>query len=247
MNHTQYCDELEIEIDRFSAGLANADMSARVPTCPDWSIEDLTRHLGKVHRWATMLVSERATSRISLGTTSFDGDVVDAEWLSLGGRALVEVLRSANPDDPMWAWGADQHVRFWSRRQLHETFVHRLDLELATRTLSYIDPAIALDAADEFLANVKSDGDISLRSRDGRESELLRISATMPLGQWNVRLGEDDYEFVDSSGTPDAELSGPAGELLKVLLHRGELANSDVGVSGDETLAEYWLSRTAFQ
>jgi uncharacterized protein (TIGR03083 family) len=246
VNHTQYCDELEIEIDRFSAGLANADMSAHVPTCPDWSIEDLTRHLGKVHRWATMLVSERATSRISLGTTSFDSDVVDAEWLRSGGRALVDVLRSANPDDAMWAWGADQHVRFWSRRQLHETFVHRLDLELATRTLSYIDPAIALDAADEFLANVKSDGDISLRSRDGRESELLRISATMPLGQWNVRLGEDDYEFVDSLGTPDAELSGPAGELLKVLLHRGELANCDVGVSGDETLAEYWLSRTAF-
>ena len=246
MNHTQYCDELEIEVDRFSEGLVNADMSARVPTCPDWSIEDLTRHLGTVHRWAAMLVGERATSRISLSTMSIDSDVVDAQWLHSGGRALVEVLRSANPDDPMWAWGADQHVRFWSRRQLHETFVHRIDLELATRTLSYIDPTIALDAADEFLANMKSDGDISLRSRDGRESELFRIRATMPPSQWSVRLGTDDYGFVDSPETPDAELSGPAVELLKVLLHRGEMANSEVVVTGDETLAEYWLSRTAF-
>ena len=222
-------------------------MSARVPTCPDWSIEDLTRHLGTVHRWATMLVCERATSRISLSTMSIDSDVVDVQWLRSGGRALVEVLRSANPDDPMWAWGADQHVRFWSRRQLHETFVHRLDLELASRTLSYVDPVIALDATDEFLGNMKSDGDISLHARDGRESESFRITATAPSGQWNVRLGADDYEFVDASGTPDAELSGPVVELLKVLLHRSDVANSDVGVTGDETLAHYWLSRTAFQ
>jgi uncharacterized protein (TIGR03083 family) len=247
VNHTQYCDELEIEVDRFCASLASVDMSARVPSCPDWSIEDLTRHLGKVHRWAAMLVNERATSRISLGTTSMDSDVVDAQWLRSGGRALIEVLRSANPDDAMWAWGADQHVRFWSRRQLHETFVHRLDLELATRTLSYIDPVIALDATDEFLANVKSDGDISLHAREGREGELFRISATEPHDQWDVRLTADEYEFVHSSGTPSAELSGAAGELLKVLLHRGELANCDVGVSGDETLVQYWLSRTAFQ
>jgi uncharacterized protein (TIGR03083 family) len=247
VNHAQYCDELEIEVDRFATGLAGADMSARVPTCPDWSIEDLTRHLGRVHRWATALVRERATSRISLGTMSIDSDVVDAEWLRSGGRALVDVLRSANPDDAMWAWGADQHVRFWSRRQLHETFVHRLDLEAATRTLSYIDPVIALDATDEFLANMKSDGDISLHARDGRKSEVFQISATVPLGQWSVRLGVDNYEFVDSTDTPDAELSGPASELLKALLHRGELANSDVGVTGDETLVEYWLSQTAFQ
>jgi uncharacterized protein (TIGR03083 family) len=247
VNHTQYCDELEIEIDRFAEGLANADMSARVPTCPEWSIEDLTRHLGTIHRWATILVKERATARISRATMSIDSDVVDAEWLRSGGRALVGVLRSANPDDPMWAWGADQHVRFWSRRQLHETFVHRLDLELATKTLSYFDPVIALDATDEFLANMKSDGDISLRARDGRESEYFRITATAPPGQWSVRLGADDYEFVDSSSAPDAELSGSAADLLKVLLHRGDLANSDVGVAGDVTLAHYWLSRTAFQ
>jgi uncharacterized protein (TIGR03083 family) len=247
VNDAQYCDELEIEIDRFADGLAFADMSARVPTCPDWSIEDLTRHLGRVHRWATVLVSERAASRISMDTTSIDSDVVDAQWLRSGGRALVAVLRSANPDDAMWAWGADQHVRFWSRRQLHETFVHRLDLELATGSSSYVDPAVARDAIDEFLANVKSDRDISLRARAGRESELFQISSTVPPGQWSVRLKADEYQFVDSANDPDAELSGPAGEVLKVLLRRGELAHSDVAVSGDETLVKYWLSQTAFQ
>jgi hypothetical protein len=26
----------------------------------------------------------------------------------------------------MWAWGPDKHARFWSRRMLHETAVHRV-------------------------------------------------------------------------------------------------------------------------
>jgi uncharacterized protein (TIGR03083 family) len=247
VNHAEYCDELEIEVDRFSDALASADMSARVPSCPDWSIEDLTRHLGRVHRWATTLVNERATSRISIDAMSIESDVVDARWLRSGGRALVAVLRSADPDDAMWAWGADQHVRFWSRRQLHETFVHRLDLELATGTDSYVDPVVALDATDEFLANMKSDRDISMSARDGRESELFQISSTEPPGQWDVRLEPDDYEFVGPTDAPDGQLSGPAGDLLKVLLHRSELAHSDVDVSGDASLAQYWLSQTAFQ
>jgi uncharacterized protein (TIGR03083 family) len=247
VNHAQHCDELEIEVDRFADGLATADMSAHVPTCPDWSIEDLTRHLGRVHRWATVLVSERAGSRIPMDQMSIDSDVVNAQWLRSGGRALVDVLRSADPDDAMWAWGADQHVRFWSRRQLHETFVHRLDLELATGTASFIEPDIALDAIDEFLVNLKSDRDIALRARAGRESDLFQIRSTMPPGQWSVRLEVDDYEFVDATNDLDAELSGSAGEVLKVLLRRSELARSDVAVSGDETLVEYWLSQTSFQ
>jgi uncharacterized protein (TIGR03083 family) len=247
VNHAQYCDELEIEVDRFSDGLAFAEMSARVPTCPDWSIEDLTRHLGRVHRWATVLVSERAASRIPMDQMSIDSDVVDAQWLRSGGRALVDVLRSADPDDAMWAWGADQHVRFWSRRQLHETFVHRLDLELATGTASFIEPDIALDAIDEFLVNMKSDRDIALRARAGRESDLFQIRSTVPPGQWSARLEADDYEYVDATNDPDAELSGPAGDLLKVLLRRSDLSHSDVSISGDETLVEYWMSQTAFQ
>jgi uncharacterized protein (TIGR03083 family) len=175
-----------------------------------------------------------------------DADVFDARWLREGGRALVEALRSADPDDEMWAWGTDQHVRFWSRRQLHETFVHRLDLELASGATSYIDLAVASDAIDEFLANMKADRDISPRARDGRDAELFRIRSTAPAGYWSVRLSSDGYDFVDSVEEPDAELSGTSDEVLMVVLRRRALAGSEVTVSGDSSLAEYWLAQTAF-
>jgi hypothetical protein len=146
----------------------------------------------------------------------------------------------------MWAWGADQHVRFWSRRQLHETFVHRLDLELATGEVSYVDPEVAVDAIDEFLVNMKSDGDIALRARDDRRAEFFRITSTSPVKSWGVHLERDNYELTDPGNHPDAELSGPADDVLKVLLRRCDLVRAKVTISGDPSLAEYWLSQTAF-
>jgi uncharacterized protein (TIGR03083 family) len=247
MTHDEYCDELVREIDRYAEALALVDPNTRVPSCPDWTAVDLTEHLGTVHRWATTLVRQRSPRRIPRAGLTDIGDVFDAHWLREGGRALVEALRGADPDEEMWAWGTDQHVRFWSRRQLHETFVHRLDLELASGATSYIDPIVAFDAIDEFLANMKADGDISVRARDGRDAELFRIRSTTPAGYWSVRLRSDGYDFVDVGEEPDAELFGPAGDVLMVILRRRALAGSRVSVSGDASLGEYWLAQTAFQ
>jgi uncharacterized protein (TIGR03083 family) len=246
MSHDEDCAELDREIDRFVDALESVDPATRVPSCPDWTVLDLTEHLGTVHRWATKLVKQRSTGRIPRSGLTDDADVFDVRWLRQGGRALVEALRSADPDDEMWAWGTDQHVRFWSRRQLHETFVHRLDLELASGAASYVDLAVASDAIDEFLANMKADRDISPRARDGRDAELFRIRSTAPAGYWSVRLSGDGYDFVDSVEEPDAELSGPSDEVLMVVLRRRALAGSGVTVSGDSSLAEYWLGQTAF-
>jgi uncharacterized protein (TIGR03083 family) len=247
VNHQEYCDGITIEVDRFANGYASADRSARVPSCPDWSVQDLARHLGTIHRWATRLVEERAPARISRAHMLFDDDVVDAQWIREGGEALVEVLRAADPEESMWAWGVDQHVRFWSRRQLHETFVHRLDLELATRTPSSVDGDVALDAIDEFLSNMVCDADIALAARSGHGSEFLRFRSIHPEGQWSVRLYESGYEFIDSGGVPDVELSGTPGDLVNVLLRRRELAEVAIAISGDRSLLEYWISHTAFE
>jgi uncharacterized protein (TIGR03083 family) len=176
VKYEEHCNELDREVDRFAEALANADFAARVPSCPEWSVRDLSEHLGRVHRWAQELVRTRATQRIPFPAVDVGAIKVDSEWLRSGGHSLAQTLRSADPDESMWAWGADQHVRFWARRQLHETLVHRIDLELAMGEASSIDSAVALDAVDEFLENVKSDRDIAVRARPTRsEGESLEI------------------------------------------------------------------------
>lgn len=247
MTYEEYCDELDREVDRFADALANADPAARVPSCPEWSVQELTEHLGKVHRWAHELVRTRATARIPMPAVELGAHEIRGQWLRSGGHSLADGLRSADPDESMWAWGADQHVRFWARRQLHETLVHRIDLELATGETSWIDPAIAVDAVDEFLANVKSDRDIAVRARtEHPDGERLEIRAAGSSKSWGIELSADEYCFVDEVIKPDASLSGEPAELLAAVLRRRPLAACEVVIEGDGSLVEHWLAETAF-
>jgi uncharacterized protein (TIGR03083 family) len=247
VNYEEHCSELAREVDRFADALANADRAALVPSCPEWSVRDLTEHLGVVHRWARELVRTRSTQRISRADLAVEAIDVDDEWLRSGGHSLVETLRSADPDEQMWAWGADQHVRFWARRQLHETLVHRIDLELAMGATSGVDPDIALDAVDEFLANVKSDRDIAVRARpESPEGEGLEIRAADSIS-WRVQLTDNGYEFVDALAKPDAVLIAEPSELLGALLRRRPLERCEVVIEGDSSLVDHWLRETAFQ
>ena len=219
-----------------------------VPSCPEWSVHDLAEHLGHVHRWAEHLVRVRATARIPSSEMDFDRGPVSTPWIRSGGASLLVTLRNGNPDEPMWAWGADQHLRFWSRRQLHETFVHRIDLELAVGRTPVVDPLVASDAIDEFLVNLKSAGDFSPDVREIRGgSELIRIALSDVAGTWTIQLLENGFGLIDSTDSPHVELSGSAKDVLMVLLRRQAIAEVSVAVKGDRTLIDYWIANSAFE
>jgi uncharacterized protein (TIGR03083 family) len=218
-----------------------------VPSCPEWSIHDLGEHLGHVHRWAEHIVRVRAKQRVPSAEMDFVRGPVDAPWIRSGGAALLATLRSGNPDEAMWAWGADQHLRFWSRRQLHETFVHRIDLELAVGRTPVVDPFVASDAIDEFLVNLESAGDFSPDVREIRGgNELIRIAATDVEGTWTIQLIDSGFRLIDSTESPHVELSGPVKELLMVLYRRQAIAEVNVAVQGDRTLIDYWIANSSF-
>jgi uncharacterized protein (TIGR03083 family) len=162
--------------------------------------------------------------------------------------ALVATLRDSNPDAPMWAWGPDQHVRFWSRRQLHETMVHRIDLELAAGVASFVEPEVASDAIDEFLVNLKGASYFSPKVRELRgDNQRLRLAANDVEGEWIVELRADGFTVTKSHGSADAELVGPAVDVMKVLYRRGALEDSRVTPSGDGELIELWLTNSALE
>jgi uncharacterized protein (TIGR03083 family) len=248
VEHAEHCDALEVEIDRFATIYEGADDATMVPSCPEWSVHDLAEHLGHVHRWAEHLVRVRATARIPSSEMDFDRGPVSTPWIRSGGASLLVTLRNGNPDEPMWAWGADQHLRFWSRRQLHETFVHRIDLELAVGRTPVVDPLVASDAIDEFLVNLKSAGDFSPDVREIRGgSELIRIALSDVAGTWTIQLLENGFGLIDSTDSPHVELSGSAKDVLMVLLRRQAIAEVSVAVKGDRTLIDYWIANSAFE
>ena len=73
------------------------------------------------------------------------------DWYRDSRRQLLDTLDTIDADIPCYTFSrSDTSVRFWHRRQLHETFVHLWDLRSA------VDPAAPAPA--EASAAVVADG-----------------------------------------------------------------------------------------
>lgn len=247
MGHVEDCIALDIEVGRFADAMSLSPFDYPVPSCPGWNVRDLAEHLGVIHRWAEALVRQRSPVRIPREVTEEVSAAVSATWLSDGGRQLVATLLAADPDDEMWAWGLDQHVRFWSRRQLHETLVHRMDLELAAHVEPRADAAVVIDAIDEYLSNIEKvaahSPDLSQLRGDG-ERLALRVRDAEEF--WVIAMEADGFRLSKDEGPCTTDIVGAPLDLLLVVLGRRDLDHSDVDVTGERRLAEFWLSHSAF-
>jgi len=178
----RYCAATEAEIAGLAELLRGADLGTRVPTCPGWTLAKLVKHLGIVHRRTEYIVRNRATGPVD--QRSIDAGLPPAEaeypaWLAAGAAPMVAALRAAGPDAAVWAWGPDQHARFWARRMLHETTVHRADAEFALGREPVIDADVAADGIDEVLGMMLAVPRIRERLAGlGRDGETVHLHAT---------------------------------------------------------------------
>ncbi|PYC78876.1 maleylpyruvate isomerase family mycothiol-dependent enzyme [Streptomyces tateyamensis] len=240
------------ETERFAELLLGADPTTEVPSCPGWTLSNLAVHAGSVHRWFSKLldqrVQERPTSReVDLQLPADPAD--HPEWLARGASLAAATFAATDPELPMWAWGADQHARFWIRRMLFETLVHRVDAELALGRTPAVDHALAVDGIDEFLTNLPfatlfAPGVAELRGT-GR---TIRFTATDGGGDWTVQLRPDGFGLVETAAypAPDASLGGTAADLLLLLYGRLELAAGRFETAGDRQLLDHWFAHSAF-
>jgi uncharacterized protein (TIGR03083 family) len=225
MNHLEYCDLLEPEIERFAQVLEITNPDLPIPSCPGWSATELAAHMGEVHRWSEHLVRVVAPGRIGAGEMGLDQGPPTPEWIRQGGTALLATLRAADPDAAMWAWGGDQHARFWSWRELHETIVHRIDLEIAGGRVPNADAAVAADGIDELLDNLPGSAYFSPKVRLLKgQGQRLGLRAEDTGGTWTITLTPAGFE-VGPGGDHDALVSGPALPLLLVAYRRWPLAS----------------------
>ncbi|GLX21540.1 maleylpyruvate isomerase family mycothiol-dependent enzyme [Streptomyces lavendulae] len=244
------------ETARFAALLADADLTVPVPTCPGWTLADLVRHAGGVHRWFSVLLRQRiqqppAGREVDLRLPEHQDGY--AEWLRAGAAEAAEVFADTDPDAPMWVWGADGHARFWIRRMLFETLVHRVDAERALGLPSAIDPALARDGVDEFLANLPFAALFAPKVAHLRGSgEAVRFRCTDTGVSRLVRLRPDGFGLdadLGPDGLPvpaEAEVRAGAADLLLLLYGRLDRTAPGVGATGDGALLDLWFDNSAF-
>jgi uncharacterized protein (TIGR03083 family) len=249
-DHERWCTAFDAEGPRVLDAVDATDPAAEVPTCPGWTVARLVRHLGQIHRWAEAIVRDRSTERLDprrldLGWPE-DWTLASA-WLASGVSSTVATLRSADPEAPVWAWGPDHHVRFWSRRLLHETTVHRTDLDQTAGHPPEVDAEVAVDGIDELLENLPARTSLSPALAELRgHGESIHLHATDGPGEWVIHLEPDGFWSEHGHTKATSAVQARASDLLLLLYRRLPIEDDRYRVFGDDGPIHHWLSHTAF-
>jgi uncharacterized protein (TIGR03083 family) len=247
MDHAAYCDVLEAEAERFVEAVRGVDPGLPVPTCPEWSLADLMRHLGGVHRWASHHVAVGARARVSykeIGITPPEESERLADWVEAGIEPMVQTFRASDPDAPVWGWGADRHARFWPRRMVYETVVHGADATIAVSGETAIDSAVAADGIDELLSNLPQAAYFAPRLDQLRgDGETIGLRSTDSDDSWTVRLVPAGFAWDWSAITCDVTVDGSNGDLLLLVYGRLPATDPERFVRyGDEELLDRFIA-----
>jgi uncharacterized protein (TIGR03083 family) len=259
--YDRYCDEIAHQVGQLRTLITSgADLSATVPTCPDWSLEQLVRHMGGALRWAEFLVRTRAEEHVEprqvpgAGGPEARGDVAALDaWLAESGEAVVAALREAGPDAKVWAWAGIHSSEFWARRMTHEITVHRADAALTVGQPYEVAPEVAADAVDEwleivqFMQGVLPDGPASELRGTGRGIHLHATDAGPELNaEWVIELTEDGVVWRRGHEKTAVALRGPLTSVLLAFYRRLPLDSTEIEVLGERELLEFWLERATF-
>ena len=242
-----YLEFLRDESDRLVAVAEDADPSREVPACPGWSVADVVDHVGGLYRWAEAHIRTLSDRRIrarELELEKPEDPLAHGGWVRDGMTLLIETARAADPDAAVWAWGSDRHVRFWPRRMLFETVIHRADLELALGWDPDIAPDIATDGVDEFLDNLPHAAYFAPAVQDLRgNGETMRWRASDPETTWAVHLTMDGFIWThDDAEGVEAAVDGAAAQVLLDIYGRPV---PGLTTTGDAALLARWRTGSA--
>jgi len=224
MDNARFLECLEADFERLRE-VVPRHLAAQVPTCPDWTVADLTRHVAETYLHKVEMMRQGKHPE-GWPPASFQ----QAEPVGLLTRAygeLVAEFAARNPDDATKTWyDPDQTVRFWMRRMAQETVIHRIDAELAAGTpVAAVPEDLALDGIDElfnvFVAYSFSqwpeDFTEILKNSPGR-TYVINAAET----SWTITTSPADLTVTGGlgtaftvPGTPDVVVSGSSSSILR--------------------------------
>lgn len=229
---SDHLETLAAEAARFARLVNDADLSATVPTCPEWSLRALVAHQGEVHRWATDTVTGAWAQMSEADRADRIAAPLDqglARWFTDGADRLIAALEDAADDlnTPVFLLDAPPARTFWARRQANETTVHRVDALAAAlgRVPTAAEAAVtadrAVDGIDELLTGFVPRPRTALRSA---EPFTLAVTPTDAQRNWRLAVGDGPVVTTqpDRDIPSDATFRGSAAALWLGLWNRGD-------------------------
>jgi uncharacterized protein (TIGR03083 family) len=236
----------------FGELIRSADPSTPVPTCPDWTVKQLFRHVGRGNRWAAQIIADHRVHELDPrdvrdGKPPDDPDAA-IEWLNDGAQLVIDAVDRVGADARVWTFIGPRPAGWWIRRRLHEATVHRADAALALGVDYDLAPELAADGISEWveLMTVQAEREAPPVDR-GKSLHLHATDGSLgPTGEWTIVNDEDGVGWSHEHGKGDVALRGPAKDLLLAIVRRRTAADTGVEVFGDASIWDQWLDRTPF-
>lgn len=246
-----YAAALVDEIRAFGELVRAADPETPVPTCPEWNLKQLFRHVGRGDRWAAQIVADRVEERVDPrevrgGKPPADPDEA-IDWLHAGAQAVIDAVVGIGADTPAWTYLGPRPAAWWIRRRLHEATVHRADAALALGRDYAIAPELAADGISEWLDIITALPHDRLPLADGQSVHLHATDDGLgENGEWTIQADGGALSWSRAHGKGSVALRGPARDLLLAIMRRIPVAGTGIAVFGDADVWQQWLDRTAF-
>src|SRR5690606_2626306 len=126
------------------------------------------------------------------------------------------------------------------RRMLHETVVHRADVELLVGVSSHIADEVGIDGVDEVLENLPAVVDLVGHGwPPARAGHVVALIA--PGGpSWRIEVAADGFSWTHGgAGAADASVEAVPGALELLLYGRRPLEPERLRVVGDASLLDW--------
>jgi uncharacterized protein (TIGR03083 family) len=224
--------------------LSASDLDAPVPTCPEWTLSDLARHLGKVHRFWADVVSAGPADAPPASTATQEAETAPRErealvaWSAASTQRLLDALRDAGSDRGCWTWwgtsDSPQTSGAVARHQVQEAMVHTYDAQITTGTAEPLPELAAVDGVDEFLSTCCAGTDPWPFKPATVEYHITEG------GSWRLSVSADGTRITrlpaPETIPADATTRSTAAELVLVVY--GRLPIETLQIDGDKRLLE---------
>jgi uncharacterized protein (TIGR03083 family) len=233
---------LRAEGPAFRHAVIEAEPDAPVPSCPEWTVAELTGHLTRLYVWVNGHVGRGVVTPPADpqpdGAATATPEEFDAAFADLLTR--FDIL---DPEMPAWNPAPQaKKVAYWQRRIAHDTTIHRWDAQMAAVGLTEpLEAKLAADIVSEVL-------DTMLPAGRGRRAPdrhgMVALQATDLEHTWHVRLRsgggvallDTDTLFDDDVLHERAVAAGSASDLALALW--GRIGFDVLTVTGEERLLE---------
>ena len=261
LEYGRFCDEVVNQTGLLVATLEGADLSATVPTTPDWDLSDLVRHVGgNLRSLETAVrtgeaVTEPARQIPGHGGPPGDDPADLFAWLSEAADRLAATLGAAGPEVEAQMWTIRWPTAAWARRAAHDLLIHRADAAGTVGAAYTAAPDLAADALDEFLDLVSSPEVAGVspdaEAGDPGPSGTIHLHATDTgpeiSSEWLVELASPTFTWRHAHEKATVAVRGPLADVLRVACRRLPPDADGIEVLGDRAVLDAWLERVALQ